>query len=190
MFIALSVDAVLKGFPAADFSDTGSAWMIGLEVFLSFVALLYLRARKFDLASLYPQPTLSGTGLGVAIFFACWLFGAIVVSLFKQPSDSGVIDFSFARMSMAWTIALALVNGTFEEVFLLGVLVRGLRGYGLSLAFGLPLLVRLAYHLYQGPIGALWVTSFGVVLTLAYVLRGDLWPSVFAHALWDIVPTL
>ena len=87
-------------------------------------------------------------------------------------------------------ILVALVNGTFEEVFLLGVLVRGLRGFGLSVAMGLPLMVRVLYHLYQGPAGAAWVASFGVLLTLAYVITRQLWPSVFAHILWDIVPAL
>ena len=68
------------------------------------------------------------------------------------------------------------------------MLVRGLRGFGLSVAVGVPLFVRLLYHLYQGPVGALWVMAFGLVMTLFYVRSGDLWPPVFAHILGDIVP--
>lgn len=85
-------------------------------------------------------------------------------------------------------IAFALVNATFEEVFLLGVLVRGLRSQGLSIAIGLPLLVRVLYHLYQGPVGAVWILVFGLFFSLCYVRRPVLWPLVFAHVLWDIVP--
>ena len=80
--------------------------------------------------------------------------------------------------------------GTFEEVFLLGVLVRGLRAYGVSIAIGFPLLIRLLYHLYQGPLGAVWVLAFGLTFTLFYVRIGRLWPAVFAHMLWDIVPVV
>lgn len=190
VFIFWSTEAVVAGFPAADFSEAGNGWMIGIETVLALGALWYLRARNFELASLYPHPTLKGTGLGLALFAACWLAGAIVTSAIYTPGRPGIVDFSFDDVSLASRVALALVNGTFEEVFLLGVLVRGLRGFGVSIAIGLPLLVRVLCHLYQGPQGVVWVATFGLVLTLAYLARQVLWPPVFAHILWDIVPTL
>jgi uncharacterized protein len=183
LFIGLSLEAVLAGFPEANFSDTGNAWMIGMELVLTATALLYLKARNFDIRSLYPYPTLAGTALGIALLFACWILGTIATALFSSSTNIGVIGFSFAKVTLTSTVALALVNGTFEEVFLLGVLTRGLRGYGLSVALAIPLLVRVLYHLYQGPIGAVWVTTVGATLTLAFVLGGKLWPPVFAHIL-------
>ena len=48
----------------------------------------------------------------------------------------------------------------------------------------------MLYHLYQGHMGVTWVTAVGLVLTLAYVATRRLWPSVLAHMLWDIVPSL
>jgi uncharacterized protein len=190
LFSLWSLQAVVGGFPAAQFSDASNAWTISIELALGASALMYLRARGFDIRSLYPQPTLPGTLIGLAIFIACWLAGAIATSAFSSPGQRGVVEFSFAGVSLASRIALALVNGTFEEVFLLGVLVRGLRGFGLSVAVGLPLLVRVFYHLYQGPLGVVWVATFGATLTLSYVVGRRLWPPVFAHVLWDIVPTL
>lgn len=190
LFILWSIQAVLAGFPDARFSEDGNWAMVCIELILASVTLLYLRSREFDLGSLYPHPTLRGTAVGVGLFLACWLSGAIVTSVFNLASASDVIAFDFESTSMASRIALAMVNGTFEEVFLLGVLVRGLRGFGFSVAVGLPLLARVLYHLYQGPMGIVWVATFGLVLTLAYLWRKDLWPPVFAHVLWDIVPTL
>jgi membrane protease YdiL (CAAX protease family) len=184
------VQSVLAGFPEARFSDASNWWMVCVELVLAAAALLYLRARNFDIQTLYPHPTLRGTALGVLLFVACWLAGGITTSLLPSDGRPAVVDFSFEGVSLTSTIALALVNGTFEEVFLLGVLVRGLRGFGLSVAVGLPLLVRVMYHLYQGPLGVVWVATFGLILTLAYVVRQDLWPPVLAHVLWDIVPTL
>lgn len=93
-----------------------------------------------------------------------------------------------ATLTLPLIVAFAIINGTFEEVFLLGVLTRGLRRHGLSLAIGLPLLVRVSYHLYQGPVGAVWILTFGLLFALLYVRTGSLWPPVFAHILWDIVP--
>ena len=83
---------------------------------------------------------------------------------------------------------MALVNGAFEEVFLLGFLARALRGFGLAIALGVPTLVRVSYHLYQGPLGALWVFAVGLVFALYYARTVQLWPPVFAHVLWDIIP--
>ena len=191
LFIVWSTQAVLSGFPEARFSDSGDAWMVLVEAVLAASALLYLRARNFDVWSLYPQPDLRGTLFGLGLFVAAWLAGIIATAPFMSPGEPPqVTEFSFSGVSIASTVLFAMVNGAFEEVFLLGVLVRGLRAYGLSIAIGFPLLVRLLYHLYQGPLGAVWVLAFGLTFTLFYIRSSRLWPAVFAHTLWDIVPVV
>lgn len=93
-----------------------------------------------------------------------------------------------ATLSIPIIVLMAMINGSFEEVFLLGFLLRGLSPYGASVALSVTLLVRLLCHLYQGPIGPIWVMGFGVVLGVYYLRTGNLWPAVFAHILGDIVP--
>ena len=190
LFTLWSLQAVLAGFPEARFTDSSNGWMIGLEATLACSALLYLRARGFDIALLYPRPTVRGTLQGLGLFAAAWLVGALLTTLFYTPGQSQVAEFSFTGVTLVSIILFAMVNGTFEEVFLLGALVNGLRGLGLSLAIGLPLLVRVAYHLYQGPLGAVWVLAFGITFAVGYIVTRDLWPPVLAHILWDIVPLL
>jgi uncharacterized protein len=191
LFIVWSTQAVLSGFPEARFSDSGDAWMAFVEAVLAASALLYLRARNFDIRSLYPQPDVRGTLFGLGLFVAAWLAGIVVTAPFTSPGGpSQLTEFSFSGVSIASTVLFAMANGAFEEVFLLGVLVRGLRAYGLSIAIGFPLLVRLLYHLYQGPLGAVWVLAFGLTFTLFYIRSSRLWPAVFAHTLWDIVPVV
>ena len=46
----------------------------------------------------------------------------------------------------------------------------------------------MLYHLYQGPLGAVWVLGFGLVMSLYYVRTRKLFPVVIAHVLADIVP--
>jgi hypothetical protein len=41
------------------------------------------------------------------------------------------------------------------------VLVRGLRAHGPSIAIGVPMLLRVAYHLYQGPAGTVSCSCSG-----------------------------
>ncbi|MEO3712153.1 CPBP family intramembrane glutamic endopeptidase [Roseateles flavus] len=191
LFIFWSTQAVLGGFPEAKFTDAGNVWMVIVEAILALTALLYLRARRFDVQLLTLRPDIGGTLLGLALFAATWLMGIVVTTPFVSDGQaSSVAEFSFSGVSLGATILLAMVNGAFEEVFLLVVLVRGLRGYGFSIAVGLPLLVRLLYHLYQGPLGVVWILAFGLAAALFYIRSGRLWPVVFAHMLWDIVPVV
>ncbi len=190
LFILFSFQAMLAGFPDAPFSDAGMVWGLGCELVLAAAALIFLRARGFDIASLAPQPTLKGSVSGLGLFFGAWLLGALVTSMFQDAQGSQPIErmVTESRLSMPVIIAFALVNATFEEVFFMGVLVRGLRSHGLSIAIGLPLLMRVLGHLYQGPMGVLWILAFGLLFSICYVRRPVLWPLVLAHILWDIYP--
>jgi uncharacterized protein len=187
-FIFSSTRAVLAGFPAVRFSDSGNSWMIYVEIVLAAAALLYLSMRNFDIASLYPAPSFNGTFAGLGIFIVAWLVGIVATAPFVNAESPQMSEFSNGSVSLASVILFAMVNGTFEEIFLLGVLVRGLRGYGLPFAVGISLLVRVLYHLYQGPLGAVWVLAFGTTFAFFYIRSKELWPSVLAHILWDIVP--
>jgi membrane protease YdiL (CAAX protease family) len=93
-----------------------------------------------------------------------------------------------ADAALATVVVSAIVNGTFEEVFLLGFLLRGLKRYGVAVALGMSLLVRLLFHSYQGVYGMLAVVVFGLVLSVYYLRTQALFPVTFAHILADIVP--
>lgn len=163
-----------------------------MEMIYGCIALLILYVRGFAISTLYPAPSLTGIAAGIAIYVAAlvavWVFTApFLASQGTQPIDGMV---SNASVSLPSVILLALVNGAYEEIFLLGFLLRGMRGYGLSVALGVSLLVRVLYHLYQGPLGAISVLACGLVFSLYYVRTGSLFPVVFAHVLADIIPFL
>ena len=189
--IVASLHAVANGFRTAGaFTDASLLWLIASDLVLAGAAIAFLHLRGFAIASLVPTPTLRGGIAGVALFFGAWLIGSLLVAPFaagqpEQPIDKMMAE---ATLSMPIIVAMALVNGAFEEIFLLGFLARALRGFGLAIALGVPTLVRVSYHLYQGPLGALWVFAVGLVFALYYARSVKLWPPVFAHVLWDIVP--
>ena len=189
LFIVASTQAMLAGYPDAEFSDASNVYGILIEVILAVCALLYLHFRHFDIRSLYPRPQWMGALEGVGIYAVAVVLGGLVTETFEgNDSSMPVVAFSFQGVSLASTVAFAMVNGIFEEVFLLGVLLRGLKGQGMWFAVGFSMLVRLLYHTYQGPVGVLSVLAFGLVLTVFYLRTGRLWPVVFAHILGDIVP--
>src|SRR5262245_60442951 len=164
MMIWRSTQAVLAGFPSYPLTDDAMLWLVADELVLTAVALLLLRTRGFAVATLYPSPSMSGAAHGIGLFLATWLISDAAVTPFStgglQPIESMVSE---AALSLWVVILVAVINATFEEIFLLGFLVRGLRGFGLSIAIGVSLLVRVMYHLYQGPLGALSLDRKSVV---------------------------
>jgi uncharacterized protein len=190
--IVLSARVVLVGYQVElhGFSDAGALATVIYEILLSLAAWALLRRRGYDVASLVPRPTWIDTGVGLGVWALGWLGGMLAVA----PFGTNFAEQPIGRIMQASTISppavvlVAIVNGTFEEVFLLGFLMRGLQGRGLSVALGVMMLVRMSYHLYQGPLGAAYMLGFGLVFGLFYARTQRLWPVVFAHMLWDIVP--
>ncbi len=190
-FIATSVATVIAGFPAqagGAFTDGSLIWLVALEIVLGSLALVVLRARGYALADLLPTPTARGCVEGLLVFVVAAIAWSLVSRLVpaaefeRQPITDMVVN---RHVTLPAIIALAMVNGLYEETFLLGYLQRGFLAAGPSFAIGLSVLVRVLYHLYQGPLGALSVLLFGLVVSLFHWRTGKLWPVVFAHTLAD-----
>ncbi|WP_052134430.1 CPBP family intramembrane glutamic endopeptidase [Collimonas arenae] len=187
-----SIQAVSAGFNGGAFTDANLMSTTVIEIIFGGIAFLILYVRGFAISTLYPTPSLTGIAVGIATYVvalgAVWIFTVpFTSSQGAQPIDSMVAQ---ASVSLSTVVLSALINGAYEEIFLLGFLLRGMRGYGLSIAMGVSLLVRVLYHLYQGPLGAVSIFAFGLVLSLNYVRTGSLFSAVFAHVLTDIIPFL
>jgi uncharacterized protein len=188
-FILGSLYAVSAGFKSGAFNENGMADLVLTELFLGTTAAYILRARGFDVASLYPRPSLTGAATGVLVAIAAGAAAWIATWPFSHAYSEPLQRLMRGTpIGLPMLVVLGLVNGAYEEMLLLGFLLRGLRGFGLSVALGIPLLVRVLYHLYQGPLGAISAGAVGLVLSLYYLSSGRLFPVVLAHALWDIVP--
>lgn len=186
-FIAQSAQSVWADYPDVTFTNANAFALLLEELVLAGATWWYLRARRFDVASLVPRPSWRGTLNGVVLYVVVLITVTVVVALVSQLGVSDSVGFSSGTLSWGWLLAISLVNGCFEEVFMLGVLVRGLRGFGLAIAVALPLLVRMSYHTYQGPLGTIHAGVYGLMLTGYYVARGSLWAPVLAHVLADAV---
>lgn len=190
-FIVQSVLAVADGFPTSGtFSDASLGSLLVLEIVLGASALLFLRARGHDLAALLPSPNWRGLIEGAVLCVLAILASNIVEALF--PSQSDAVQpiaqiVANGKPSIAVALAVSMFNGLYEETFLIGYLMRGFAEAGASFALGLSVLVRLLYHLYQGPLGAVSVVVCGLVFGAAYWRTRRLWPVVVAHALIDVI---
>ena len=54
-------------------------------------------------------------------------------------------------------------------------------------AINVSVVVRLLYHLYQGPIGVLTIVPMGLLYGYLYSRTRQLWPLVVAHVLLVII---
>ena len=189
--ILLSVRVVLAGFQVEQggFSNLGALFTVGFEILTSLMAFALLRRRGYDVASLVPRPAWRDSAVGVALLVAAWIAGALATApLAADWSDQPITQImKDSAILPPVALLMSVVNGAFEEVFLLGFLMRGLRGFGLSISLGVPLLVRVSYHLYQGPLGTTWMLAAGLVFGLYHARAQRLWPVVFAHMLWDFL---
>jgi membrane protease YdiL (CAAX protease family) len=179
-------------FHSAAFTDASFISLIVMEVVCAAIALSILRARGYAIASLYPAPSPRGVGVGALLYATIGLASFVLTTLFVPATNLAAQPITKlmqnASVSLPIVVLLGLVNGVYEEVFLLGFLLRGLRGHGLLVALGASLLVRVLCHLYQGPLGVISIVGFGLVLGIYYIRSNRLFPAVFAHALCDIVP--
>jgi membrane protease YdiL (CAAX protease family) len=50
--------------------------------------------------------------------------------------------------------------------------------------------LRVAYHLYQGPAGAISMIPFGLLFGWCFARTGRLWPLVVAHGFFDLAGLL
>ncbi|CAN5143173.1 CPBP family intramembrane metalloprotease [soil metagenome] len=189
--IAASLNAVASGFPVSgtEFTDAAMLWLLVMELLLGGIAALVLHRRGFAVPTLMPTPTLIGCAWGFALFCVGSVAAGSLMAAFASGQAPQPIDqmTRTANLSLPVIVMVSIVNGAFEEIFLLGFLMRGLRGYGLSVALGVMLLVRILYHLYQGPIGTMGVLGVGFVFGAYFIRFGKLWPPVFAHVLFDLL---
>lgn len=131
--------------------------------------------------------------LGLNMVFVYTLYWAAPEVVETHTARLGSIAQLLSRdLSLSVLAAMLAFVAVYEELFARGlllsrcqVLMRGAWGPVLisSLLFGLG-------HLYQGWIGVGQTTLVGVVLALATLRWGTIWPAIVAHALLDISSVL
>jgi membrane protease YdiL (CAAX protease family) len=190
-FIFSSLQAASSWHPgsAAGFSNTSLDAILATELILASMALLLLWGRGYPLPMLVPQPSWRGALAGLLLCGCAVLAHNLLMPLLPQYATTPIAEM-LASTKVSWSsiIPLAVVNGTYEEVFLLGYLMRGLRRFGASTSLGIALVVRMLYHTYQGPVGVVSVMAVGLVFGLYFQRKGQLFPVVLAHIVLDLMP--
>jgi hypothetical protein len=195
--IGVSFGVLTHGLRLHGGRDGGSLLaLVAMELLLASLAFALLRRRGYSVAMLLPVPHWPGSVLGALlglVTLGAWMLGWNLLAEFgwalpSAPTEAAnVVPAAGPVAAPALVVLAALVNGVYDEAFLVGYLVRGLRRHGLAVAVGASVMVRLLAHAYQGPAGAIAAVLNGTLLGLFYWCTGQLWPVAFAHILQDLL---
>ncbi|MFA9413489.1 type II CAAX prenyl endopeptidase Rce1 family protein [Streptococcus sp. E29BA] len=176
------------------------------QVPLLLLAFLYLWWRRFDFSSWPIKINLKSIlwgillFIGVAIIFD--LYFMVAYSIF--PPEEALSQFSEAVQYTTSTmhpfieklqsidlslVIYSLLNGFYEEIFFLGMCLS-VESQHRKLIFFYSLIVRYAFHTYQGNISALAIGfMLGTIYYLLYtrMKEKNLFPFFWAHAISDML---
>ena len=157
------------------------------------IAYLYLRLRRFDFSQWHYKITWKDTLLAIGLF--------LLMSVVMDAADVLVYGWAEATAYVGeggfWVviqemdlslILFSLLNGTYEEIFFLGVcmvVTEKQRPWVLLYS----LLIRFSFHTYQGMASALEIGFIiGLIYLFFYSRKTDrnLYPFMLSHAFADI----
>ena len=105
---------------------------------------------------------------------------------FDRTSNLTVTNFSLIPI-----ILFSASNGFFEEIIVVGYVIPTVTERRNSFyALNVSVLIRLLYHLYQGPVAALHIIPMGLVFGLIFIKYKNIWPLVIAHFVLDVIALL
>ena len=162
-----------------------------------FLVLRGWTAARVGLASVHPwrreivMTPLVGLGLAFAAFVSYAILLIAVGSIWPNlvwQSVPARLQLVASGLPATTVVATALINPVFEELFVCGYVVSSLRDrLGLANAVNVSAGIRVAYHLYQGPLGLLSIAPFALIGAIWFARTRRLAPLIFAHALLDFI---
>ncbi len=173
----------------------GSLITLGaVEIVVGTILCLFLWARGWTPARIGLKPTLPDTGIGIGLgviaysaYFAAFIvFALLFPGLAARARDLNVLP--VGGIPLATAVIVPWINAVYEEVFVAGYVITALKdARSVQFAVNASVLIRLAYHLYQGAFGVIAVVPLGLILAYGHVRNGRLWPLIAAHAAIDLV---
>jgi len=164
------------------------------ELVQSAFLIWFLRVRGWTLEKFGLAISWRGTGMGWLLLLGTYLLamGAQYLAEWALPQQMAAAVQSYPaadpKVSMQLVFLTSTVNGIFEELFVAGYIITALSATrGMWTAINVSTVVRLLYHLYQGPLGVVIIVPLGLLYGYVYARTRQLWPLILAHVLIDII---
>jgi len=171
------------------------------ELIVGGLLVWFLRAREWtprDLGLAENAP-LQDLGAGGLLFLATYFVWVVILNIAALASPGLIASMVKAggnivggHIPPVTSVTVAVVNGAFEELFVVGFVMSALARMQKNAWFcvNVSTALRLAYHLYQGPFGVLSMVPAGLIFAFWFARTKRLWPVIGAHILMDTVAFL
>lgn len=173
-------------------------WLVRFELAMTALIALFLWLRGWRLRD-FPFRLNGVAVLATLVIFAAEFGLRLGLWEIWKAFDLPRVGPSFERQSLDGALsayelaALAIVNGAYEEWLLLGYLcaapmsqsLREAPARMLILPLLLSLVIRLSYHIYQGPFGVTHLALVGLVMSAVFLWTRNLAPVIIAHIGFD-----
>jgi membrane protease YdiL (CAAX protease family) len=168
--------------------------LLAMEVAQFLLVGWFLQVRGWTLQKIGIEVTWRGTAMGLVLLAGIFSLLTAIDALGSWVAPVAYADAQSrypqvaAALSMQLVFIASVVNGFYEEIFVAGYVITALKERrGLWVAINVSTGLRLLYHLYQGPLGVLYVVPVGLIFGFVYARWGGLWPLIVAHILIDVV---
>ena len=171
-----------------------AARLVITEMLLGAAAIAILRARGWRQRRLGLAPSWSYTFAGVALFLT-WMFAWTILAraLCTIPLFAAVLTSAPRMTNAGWwpaVLLVVLINPVYEETFVAAYNIQATTRYGPGFAIATSTIVRVLYHLYQGPSAVISIGFFGAVAAAVYWRWRSAWPLIVMHAITDALALL
>jgi membrane protease YdiL (CAAX protease family) len=154
----------------------------------------FLHVRGWTLEKVGLAVSWRGTGMGWLLLLGTYVLAmsAQALASLALPAEMQAAAARYPtadpNLSLQLVFVVSTVNGIFEESFVAGYIITVMReARGVWVAINVSTVVRLLYHLYQGPLAVLTIVPMGILYGYFYARTRQLWPLIFAHVLVDII---
>lgn len=164
----------------------------GFVVQVVILAAVYwiLRVRGESLANFTRRFTASGALGGIPLFvtwfLVYWTISIVVASMLPAATRMATVQM-VPRASPAVFVAFLLLNSFFEEITVVAYVVTRLTPRSAPLAITASAVLRLLYHLYQGPVATIATLPLGLLYAAVFWRWRTVWPLVVAHTITNFV---
>jgi membrane protease YdiL (CAAX protease family) len=163
------------------------------EVIAILAIASFLSVRDWSLDDFNIKISIRLTGAGILLasaYYAVYIFTFMLMSPLMSVDQSGISRYvpDLGSLDLTAITLVSMINPVYEEVIVVGYVIAALRTRKSAwFAINVSVVIRLLYHVYQGPLAAVSIIPLGLLFAIVYIRTEKLWPLIVAHGIIDFI---
>ena len=175
------------------FTDASLIETMIIEIIIFAFITSFLKTRNNPLSFANNTKLINVLGISLIIlitYYVCYYSMVFVITALYPNTFASSITISTgnSKISLIVILLMSIINPVFEESIVIGYIVPALQSRkGIFFALNISVLIRVLYHLYQGPIGIITIVPMGIIFVYAYKKWNNIWPLIITHGIMDFI---